>query len=158
MARRTEIVGETTEIAAVGRRLRAERDRLDLDQQGLADRLGISRQQLSAYEGGGARASAVLVGSLVIPRLITPKTTIGETVLAAKEIAAAVNAAMEALPEELRQAVTLREIEGLSYEEIAELMNCPIGTVRSRLARGRRLLQGALHRHALDAGLLEATR
>ena len=47
-----------------------------------------------------------------------------ETVLAAKEIAATVNSAMEALPEELRQAVTLREIEGLSYEEIAEVMNC----------------------------------
>lgn len=60
-----------------------------------------------------------------------------ETVLAAKEIAAAVNAAMEALPEELRQAVTLREIEGLSYEEIAEVMNCPIGTVRSRIFRAR---------------------
>jgi RNA polymerase sigma-70 factor (ECF subfamily) len=60
-----------------------------------------------------------------------------ETVLAAKEIAMAVNSAMEALPEELRQAVTLREIEGLSYEEIAEAMNCPIGTVRSRIFRAR---------------------
>ena len=60
-----------------------------------------------------------------------------ETVLAAKEIAAAVNSAMEALPEELRQAVTLREIEGLSYEEISEGMNCPIGTVRSRIFRAR---------------------
>ncbi|MBC7435659.1 MAG: sigma-70 family RNA polymerase sigma factor, partial [Bdellovibrionales bacterium] len=60
-----------------------------------------------------------------------------ETVLAAKEIATAVNAAMEALPEELRQAVTLREIEGLSYEEIASMMNCPIGTVRSRIFRAR---------------------
>jgi len=60
-----------------------------------------------------------------------------DTVLAAKEIAAAVNAAMEALPDELRQAVTLREIDGLSYEEIAELMNCPIGTVRSRIFRAR---------------------
>lgn len=60
-----------------------------------------------------------------------------ETVLAAKEIASTVNAAMEALPEDLRQAVTLREIEGLSYEEIAEAMNCPIGTVRSRIFRAR---------------------
>lgn len=60
-----------------------------------------------------------------------------DTILAAKEIAAAVNAAMEALPNELRQAVTLREIEGLSYEEIAEVMNCPIGTVRSRIFRAR---------------------
>ncbi len=60
-----------------------------------------------------------------------------ETVLAANEIAQAVNAAMEALPEDLRQAVTLREIEGLSYEEIAAAMGCPIGTVRSRIFRAR---------------------
>ena len=60
-----------------------------------------------------------------------------EPVLAAQEIAAAVNAAMEALPEDLRQAVTLREIEGLSYEEIAVAMECPIGTVRSRIFRAR---------------------
>lgn len=60
-----------------------------------------------------------------------------ETVLAASEIAQAVNAAMQALPEDLRQAVTLREIEGLSYEEIATAMECPIGTVRSRIFRAR---------------------
>ena len=60
-----------------------------------------------------------------------------ETVLAAQEIAQAVNAAMEALPEELRQAITLREIEGLSYEDIATAMSCPIGTVRSRIFRAR---------------------
>ena len=60
-----------------------------------------------------------------------------DAVLASKEIAEMVNAAMEALPEELRQAITLREIEGLSYEEISEAMNCPIGTVRSRIFRAR---------------------
>ena len=60
-----------------------------------------------------------------------------EALLASKEIAAMVNAAMEALPEELRQAITLREIEGLSYEAIAEVMSCPIGTVRSRIFRAR---------------------
>ena len=73
--------------------------------------------------------------SSVENELTSPETP--ETVLAAKEIAATVNSAMEALPEELRQAVTLREIEGLSYEEIAEAMNCPIGTVRSRIFRAR---------------------
>lgn len=64
----------------------------------------------------------------------------GETpdaVLASKEIAATVNAAIEALSDDLRQAITLREIEGLSYEEIAAVMNCPIGTVRSRIFRAR---------------------
>jgi RNA polymerase sigma-70 factor (ECF subfamily) len=60
-----------------------------------------------------------------------------EAVLASKEIAATVNAAIEALSEDLRQAITLREIEGLSYEEIATVMNCPIGTVRSRIFRAR---------------------
>lgn len=60
-----------------------------------------------------------------------------EAVLASKEIAEIINAAMEALPEELRQAITLREIEGLSYEEISVAMNCPIGTVRSRIFRAR---------------------
>jgi RNA polymerase sigma-70 factor (ECF subfamily) len=60
-----------------------------------------------------------------------------EALLASKEIASAVNAAIEALSEDLRQAITLREIEGLSYEEIADVMNCPIGTVRSRIFRAR---------------------
>jgi RNA polymerase sigma-70 factor (ECF subfamily) len=60
-----------------------------------------------------------------------------ESVLAAKEIAAVVNAAMDELPDDLKQAVTLREIEGLSYEEIAVAMDCPIGTVRSRIFRAR---------------------
>ena len=60
-----------------------------------------------------------------------------EALLASKEIAVMVNAAMEALPEELRQAITLREIDGLSYEEIADAMSCPIGTVRSRIFRAR---------------------
>jgi RNA polymerase sigma-70 factor (ECF subfamily) len=58
-------------------------------------------------------------------------------VLAAKEIGEAVNAALEALPDDLKQALTLREIDGLSYEEIADVMNCPLGTVRSRIFRAR---------------------
>jgi RNA polymerase sigma-70 factor (ECF subfamily) len=48
-----------------------------------------------------------------------------------------VNDAIAALPEELRTAITLRELDGLSYEEIAQIMNCPIGTVRSRIFRAR---------------------
>ncbi len=57
--------------------------------------------------------------------------------LQTKQIAEAVNKAVDALPEELRTAITLREIEGLSYEEIAQMMDCPIGTVRSRIFRAR---------------------
>ncbi|MDE2259223.1 MAG: RNA polymerase sigma factor RpoE [Betaproteobacteria bacterium] len=60
-----------------------------------------------------------------------------EAELMSRQIVETVNASMEALPEELRTAIRLREIEGLSYEEIATLMNCPIGTVRSRIFRAR---------------------
>ncbi|MBV6476059.1 MAG: RNA polymerase sigma factor RpoE [Rhodocyclaceae bacterium] len=60
-----------------------------------------------------------------------------ERMLFSKEIGETVNAAMEALPEDLRTAITLREIEGMSYEDIAKMMDCPIGTVRSRIFRAR---------------------
>ncbi len=60
-----------------------------------------------------------------------------EALLASKQVANTVNAAIQALSEDLRQAIVLREIEGLSYEEIASVMNCPIGTVRSRIFRAR---------------------
>ncbi len=60
-----------------------------------------------------------------------------ESLLMTKQIANTVNEAMEQLPEELRAAIQLREIEGLSYEEIAAAMDCPIGTVRSRIFRAR---------------------
>jgi RNA polymerase sigma-70 factor (ECF subfamily) len=60
-----------------------------------------------------------------------------ESVLASRQIARTVNAAMDALPLDLRTAIVLREIEGLSYEEIADIMSCPIGTVRSRIFRAR---------------------
>jgi RNA polymerase sigma-70 factor (ECF subfamily) len=60
-----------------------------------------------------------------------------ESLMASRQVAQAVNEAIEALSDDLRQAITLREIDGLSYEEIAELMACPIGTVRSRIFRAR---------------------
>ena len=60
-----------------------------------------------------------------------------ESLLLTKEIGNTVNSAIEALPEELRSAIQLRELEGMSYEEIAKLMDCPIGTVRSRIFRAR---------------------
>ncbi len=67
-----------------------------------------------------------------------------EAAYAAKEIAQAVNSAMDALPEELRQAIVLRELEGLSYEEISEMMSCPIGTVRSRIFRAREAISARI--------------
>ena len=60
-----------------------------------------------------------------------------ESVLLSNEIAATVNSTIEQLPEELRTAIQMREIEGMSYEDIAKAMNCPIGTVRSRIFRAR---------------------
>jgi RNA polymerase sigma-70 factor (ECF subfamily) len=67
-----------------------------------------------------------------------------ESLMMSRQIGETVNAAMDALPEELRTAITLREIEGLSYEEIAAIMNCPIGTVRSRIFRAREAIAARL--------------
>jgi RNA polymerase sigma-70 factor, ECF subfamily len=61
-----------------------------------------------------------------------------------EEIARTVSEVVAALPEELRQAITLREMEGLSYEEISETMDCPIGTVRSRIFRAREAIDERL--------------
>jgi len=60
-----------------------------------------------------------------------------ESSMMSSQIVTAVNQTIEALPDELKQAISLREMDGLSYEEIADLMNCPIGTVRSRIYRAR---------------------
>lgn len=67
-----------------------------------------------------------------------------ESLLLSKQIGETVNTAMESLPEELRTAIVLREIEGLSYEEIAGIMDCPIGTVRSRIFRAREAVAAKL--------------
>jgi RNA polymerase sigma-70 factor (ECF subfamily) len=60
-----------------------------------------------------------------------------ESTMMSSEIVASVNQTIEALPDELKEAISLREMDGLSYEEISDLMNCPIGTVRSRIFRAR---------------------
>jgi len=62
--------------------------------------------------------------------------------------------ALDELPEEFRLAVVLSDVEELSYREIAEIMGCPIGTVMSRLHRGRRLLKGRLYQHARSLGIV----
>lgn len=73
-----------------------------------------------------------------------------ESELMNRQIVSTVNAAVAALPEDLRTAITLREMEGLSYEDIAEVMNCPIGTVRSRIFRAREAIANQL-RPMLDS-------
>ena len=68
----------------------------------------------------------------------------------------AVKAAIESLPESFRMTVLLADVEGFSYKEIAEIMDVPVGTVMSRLHRGRGALQKALHDFGLERGLVEA--
>jgi RNA polymerase sigma-70 factor (ECF subfamily) len=68
-----------------------------------------------------------------------------ERLLLKDEIAATVFKVIEELPEDLRTAITLRELEGMSYEEIAQTMGCPIGTVRSRIFRARESIDAKLH-------------
>ncbi|MBV6305242.1 RNA polymerase sigma factor RpoE [Candidimonas humi] len=67
-----------------------------------------------------------------------------ESMMASRQIVDTVNAAIDALPEELRTAIVLREIEGMSYEDIAQSMDCPIGTVRSRIFRAREAIAAQL--------------
>jgi RNA polymerase sigma-70 factor (ECF subfamily) len=86
----------------------------------------------------------------VVSRLRDPETP--EGLALTEEIRETVNQAIEALPEDLRTAIVLRELEGLSYEEIAASMDCPVGTVRSRIFRAREAIDRRL-REVFDGGL-----
>ncbi len=74
-----------------------------------------------------------------------------ESLMMSRQVGEAVNSAMDALGEDLKTAITLREIEGLSYEEIASAMNCPVGTVRSRIFRARDAIAARL-KPLIDSG------
>jgi RNA polymerase sigma-70 factor (ECF subfamily) len=78
-----------------------------------------------------------------------------ERIALAPILAAEVTRELDKLPPEFRLAVILSDVEELSYEEIAEVMGCPIGTVMSRLHRGRKLLQKSLYGHALAMGIVK---
>ena len=99
-----------------------------------------------AWAGGRRRRPASTTRRPRVSRMPSSCATRAtpEDELIGKQIAATVNRAMDALPEDLRTAITLREIEGLSYEEIANVMNCPIGTVRSRIFRAREAIAAEL--------------
>jgi len=88
----------------------------------------IDAQEAEQYEGGDK-----------LRDISTP-----ENELLSSEVQQTVQAAIEALPDDLRIAITLRELEGLSYEEISEAMECPIGTVRSRIFRARESIEKEL--------------
>ncbi len=79
-------------------------------------------------------------------------TATPEAMALTEEIRSIVTAAIDALPEDLRTAIQLRELEGLSYEEIANAMECPVGTVRSRIFRAREAIDGRL-REVFEGGL-----
>ncbi len=85
--------------------------------------------------------------SSLLPDFHTP-----ETELSNKQIVSTVNEAVDALPEELREAITLREMDGMSYDEIAIAMDCPIGTVRSRIFRAREAIANRLRPLLKDVG------
>ena len=86
----------------------------------------------------------------MVSRLRDPETP--EGLALTEEIRDTVNHAIETLPEDLRTAIVLRELEGLSYEEIAASMDCPVGTVRSRIFRAREAIDKRL-REVFDGGL-----
>jgi RNA polymerase sigma-70 factor (ECF subfamily) len=86
----------------------------------------------------------------MISRLRDPDTP--EGLALTEEIRSTVNGAIEALPDDLRTAIVLRELEGMSYEEIAAAMDCPVGTVRSRIFRAREAIDRRL-RIVFDGGL-----
>ncbi len=75
-----------------------------------------------------------------------------DSVLASKQLAEMVNEAMNSMQEELRMAISLREIDGMSYEEIADMMECPIGTVRSRIFRAREVIANKI-RPLMDSSM-----
>ena len=88
----------------------------------------IDAQEAEQYDGGGK-----------LRDIATP-----ENELMSREVQQTVQSAINALPDDLRVAISLRELEGLSYEEISETMDCPIGTVRSRIFRAREAIEKEL--------------
>jgi len=93
--------------------------------------MALSRRAPTSTEVGAEEAEGFEEGEQ-LRDINTP-----ESMLLSNEIAETVNSTIEKLPEELRTAIQLREIEGMSYEDIAKVMDCPIGTVRSRIFRAR---------------------
>src|SRR4029079_17471614 len=77
-----------------------------------------------------------------------------ETALLGRMVSADVEKALAAVPSDFRMAVILADLEDFSYKEIAEIMECPAGTVMSRLYRGRKILQGLLHGYAVEQGII----
>ena len=132
-----------------------ERDRDDDPREGLMRDLDLPRgeerelvavrDRVYELDGEESRTLAAVGAFRVVPEhdLDIDHDT-PEHQLLRQEIEQAVTDTVAGLPEELRQAITLREVDGLSYEEIAQLMQCPIGTVRSRIFRAREAIDERL--------------
>ena len=114
----------------------------------------------SKYKRGGLERSVLgtpcaqtlsdgWVGAASMRQMFDPETQALRPILERE-----VSRALEELPEEFRITVMLSDVEDFSYKEIAEMMGCPIGTVMSRLHRGRHLLQTALRDHAVSMGII----
>ncbi len=107
-------------------------------------------KKLAADLASEAHAMAPLPGAQLAPLRLEP--LLGDPLLGQQ-----LQSALEALPDEFRLAILLCDVYELRYREIAEVLGCPVGTVMSRLYRGRRLMQGTLHQVALERGLIQPT-
>lgn len=96
----------------------------------------VSRGRKASVDGIDAQEAEQYDGAALLQEFDTP-----EDMMVSDEVRTSVHDSIEALPDELKTAITLREFEGLSYEEIAEVMECPIGTVRSRIFRAREAIE-----------------
>ena len=99
----------------------------------------LTQRRLGFVDDADAVANDALNSSRMLTEVVTP-----ESILASKQLINSLNVALNCLPQELFQAISLREIEGCSYEEIADMMKCPVGTVRSRIFRARAFIANKL--------------
>jgi RNA polymerase sigma-70 factor, ECF subfamily len=110
------------------------------------------RRQREVLDAATAEQSAT-DGVLVHENAQTQKSP--EGMMLERSVSDDVQRALDALPADFRTAVVLCDVEGLAYKEIADVMDCPVGTVMSRLFRGRRLLQQSLARFAVEQGYVK---
>ncbi|MCH9685450.1 MAG: sigma-70 family RNA polymerase sigma factor, partial [Deltaproteobacteria bacterium] len=118
---------------------------------------------INRYHRGNRRRSArndleaqlTALGSDAAVARTTSQTPGPEAAVSQRITRERIYAALESVPEDYRTAVMLADLEGLAYKEIADVMDCPIGTVMSRIYRGRRLLAKLLKDHAAELGLID---
>lgn len=109
-----------------------------------------AQREVTLDDDGAEAVDAVQANEVWLRKGLDP-------ILASADLGPAIREALDAIPETFRSAVVLVDLEDQSYEDAAEVLGVPIGTVRSRLFRGRKLLQERLMAHAQDAGFAPAT-